>query len=448
MSYEYADRKRENSAQKREAVPQTSLDALRTGAAAPTREQMGHRVDLPDAMREKMESAFGADLSAVKLYESQTVADAGANAMARGADIAFAPGMLDFTSYAGQALLGHEISHVVSQARGEVTGGGFLSDSALEARADREGAMAAAGQTIAMPASPMSAVTAAPAAGPMQAKKDKKEPGALDPKKAGKVNMDRDVFRYWNDTKRQRFYREGTEELGDPLFEHFNSTDYDGGIDQNFSDPASGITLSGLNAKRTSLLMRGSLGKGKSNQEITDLYEKLMAPKKRGADPTQASADFGAGIDELKEMYYQQLKGMESTYGTLLTQMHPEDVARQIGPEFFDQMGVLQDAYQIQNAPGHFDPANDEKDAEFARLADYYNKMYMGLQAYTTGAQTGDYRFTPTVMQSIGYDGLDESAIGGPHMSDKEFAKYKKGLNRRARKERWTEGRLFGKFRS
>ena len=88
------------------------------------------------------------------------------------------------------------------------------------------------------------------------------------------------------------------------------------------------------------------------------------------------------------------------------------------------------------------------EDAEFARLADYYNKMYMGLQAYTTGAQTGDYRFTPTVMQSIGYDGLDESAIGGPHMSDKEFAKYKKGLNRRARKERWTEGRLFGKFRS
>jgi hypothetical protein len=132
---------------------------------------MGRRVDLPDAMRAKMENAFGADLSAVKLYESEAVAEAGANAVTRGSDIAFAPGMLDFSSYGGQALLGHELSHVVSQARGEVTGGGFLNDRALEARADREGAMAAAGQTVAMPGAALSPVTAAPAAGPMQASK-------------------------------------------------------------------------------------------------------------------------------------------------------------------------------------------------------------------------------------------------------------------------------------
>ena len=174
MGHIYTEKKQ---AEKHEASPSTLdahapvPDALRTGSAAPTREQLGHRVDLPDAMREKMESAFGADLSGLKLYESQAVAEAGANAMARGSDIAFAPGMLDFTSYGGKALLGHEISHVVSQARGEVTGGGFLNDRALEARADREGAMAAAGQTVAMPSAPMSAVSAAPAAGPMQADK-------------------------------------------------------------------------------------------------------------------------------------------------------------------------------------------------------------------------------------------------------------------------------------
>ncbi len=136
---------------------------------------MGRRVDLPDAMRAKMEDAFGADLSAVKLYESEAVADAGAEAVTRGSDIAFAPGMLDFSSYGGQALLGHEISHVVSQQRGEVTGGGFLNDSMLEARADREGAMAAAGQQIAAPTAAMSSVSAAPAAGPMQADKNQKK---------------------------------------------------------------------------------------------------------------------------------------------------------------------------------------------------------------------------------------------------------------------------------
>ncbi len=179
MSYTYSDRKRSEGAASHTGTSpaQPSLDALRTGAAQPTVEQMGHRVDLPDAMREKMENAFGTDLSAVKLYESEAVGDAGANAIAQGTNIAFAPGMLDFTSYGGQALLGHEISHVVSQTRGEVIGGGFLNDHALEARADREGAMAAAGQQITMPTTGLSSLTAAPSAGPMQAKKGKEEEG-------------------------------------------------------------------------------------------------------------------------------------------------------------------------------------------------------------------------------------------------------------------------------
>ena len=173
MSYLYDSRKRTDGKGAKEA-PVTnapSLDALRTGSDAPTQEQMGHRVDLPDAMREKMEDAFGADLSAVKLYESQAVEDAGANAVTQGSNIAFAPGMLDFESHSGQALLGHEISHVVSQARGEVTGSGFLNDHTLEARADREGAMAASGQQISVPSASVSGVTAASASGPMQASK-------------------------------------------------------------------------------------------------------------------------------------------------------------------------------------------------------------------------------------------------------------------------------------
>ena len=176
MGHTYTTRKRtENAASQKTADAQPSLDALRSGAAAPTQAQMGRPVDLPDAMREKMETAFGADLSAVKLYESQAVEDAGANAVVQGSNIAFAPGMLDFISFGGQALLGHEISHVVSQARGEVTGSGFLNDHALEARADSEGAMAAAGQQIDMPSMAMSSVSAVPAAGPMQAKKRNKD---------------------------------------------------------------------------------------------------------------------------------------------------------------------------------------------------------------------------------------------------------------------------------
>ena len=106
------------------------------GRAAPGPELMGSRADLPEAVRSKMESSFGADFSGVQLYESQAVADAGAQAVTMGNRIAFAPGELDFSSTAGQALLGHELSHVVSQARGEVSGAGFLNDHALEALLD------------------------------------------------------------------------------------------------------------------------------------------------------------------------------------------------------------------------------------------------------------------------------------------------------------------------
>ena len=182
MSYAYAEPKKKSSRSSgprpADAAPQ--LDALRSGAAQPTSAQLGHRIDLSEAMRARMEGAFGANLSGVQLYESKAVENAGAEAVAQGNRVAFAPGKANFSSRSGQELLGHELSHVVSQARGEVTGRGFLNNSALEARADREGAMAAAGEQIHASAAPMGALStasAAPAAGPMQAKKkkDKKE---------------------------------------------------------------------------------------------------------------------------------------------------------------------------------------------------------------------------------------------------------------------------------
>ena len=175
MSYTYKQRLRPQGRQN--SVPAQTADAAQTNLT-PTAADKGSRVDLPDAMRAKMENAFGADLSAVKLYESRAVADAGAEAVARGSEIAFAPGKFDLSSAGGQALLGHELSHVVSQQRGEVRGSGFLNDRALEARADREGAMAAAGQQVfsgPVTGAMSAAAPAVAAAAPMQAarKKDK-----------------------------------------------------------------------------------------------------------------------------------------------------------------------------------------------------------------------------------------------------------------------------------
>ena len=138
------------------------------------------RRDLPDAMRTKMENAFGADFSNLNIYESEKVAEGGARAVTQGSTIAFAPGELNLYSPSGEALLGHELSHVVSQARGESRGNGLLTDSWLEAKADREGVMAAAGQQVyAGPITPLSDSSPMSVAGPMQCKK-KKNSGSLE----------------------------------------------------------------------------------------------------------------------------------------------------------------------------------------------------------------------------------------------------------------------------
>jgi hypothetical protein len=149
------------------------MEALMNGTARPTAAQKGQSFDLDAAMKAKMENAFG-DLSAVKFYKSQAVGDAGAEAIAQGNEIAFAPGMADFSTKAGQERLGHELSHVMSQRSGAVRGSGFLNNSALEARADREGAMAAAGQQVyagPVTGAMSSAAPAVAAAAPMQARR-------------------------------------------------------------------------------------------------------------------------------------------------------------------------------------------------------------------------------------------------------------------------------------
>ena len=176
MSYTYTQRKKQENEINGSKPHSSGEESVLPNSAQLS--QMGHQVGMPEVMREKMENSFGMDLSGVKLYENKAVGDAGAEAVAQGNKIAFAPGKLDFSSTGGQELLGHEISHVASQARGEVQRSGFVNDAALEARADKEGSMAARGQRVMAPyggaSSALSSASAASAAAPMQAKSGKK----------------------------------------------------------------------------------------------------------------------------------------------------------------------------------------------------------------------------------------------------------------------------------
>lgn len=103
---------------------------------------------LPDGVRQRMESFFGADFSDVRVHVGSHASSIGAVAFTIGSSLHFAPGQYQPDSPRGLQLLGHELAHVVQQRAGRVRnpfGGGIavVQDTALEAEADRLGNLAA-----------------------------------------------------------------------------------------------------------------------------------------------------------------------------------------------------------------------------------------------------------------------------------------------------------------
>ncbi|RKI31332.1 DUF4157 domain-containing protein [Corallococcus sp. AB004] len=119
---------------------------------APSPSPSGERRSLPDSLREKMERAFQHDFSGVRLRLSNAASHLGARALTRGEEIILSPRHYQPASLSGQALLGHELAHVVQQRTGHVRGSGLAGSiydrAPLEAEADRQGAQAARGAQV------------------------------------------------------------------------------------------------------------------------------------------------------------------------------------------------------------------------------------------------------------------------------------------------------------
>jgi hypothetical protein len=96
---------------------------------------------LPQALMARMEAAFGADFSAVRVHEGPQAQRIGAVAFTLGEQLYFAPGRFQPDTPAGQRLIGHELAHVIQQRQGRVRAPGpgvaIVQDHALEAEADR-----------------------------------------------------------------------------------------------------------------------------------------------------------------------------------------------------------------------------------------------------------------------------------------------------------------------
>ncbi|MEO1520553.1 MAG: DUF4157 domain-containing protein [Cyanobacteria bacterium J06633_2] len=116
---------------------------------------------MPKPVRAKMENSFGTSFGDVQIHQNSMQAKSvGALAYTQGNQIHFAPGQYNPKSLSGQALLGHELTHVVQQRAGRVPvpaqskGAPINADPSLENEADIMGARAARGQFADVPGSP------------------------------------------------------------------------------------------------------------------------------------------------------------------------------------------------------------------------------------------------------------------------------------------------------
>jgi hypothetical protein len=108
---------------------------------------------LPAPLRRKMESAFGADFSDVRVHQGPAAGSLSALAFTQGRDLHFAPGQYNPATPQGQQIIAHELTHVVQQRQGRVavpsTGDVPLNaDPKLEAEADALGGRAARGEAV------------------------------------------------------------------------------------------------------------------------------------------------------------------------------------------------------------------------------------------------------------------------------------------------------------
>jgi len=128
-------------------IPNSVLNEVFAGKRRATNEMMGHRVDPAPSVMARMSQAFGMDFSGVQVYRSDAMNGTGMHGMAQGNKVVLGSDV-DLNTQEGQAILGHEFSHIRAQSMGIGTGNGLLQDTALEHQADNEGLLAARGMSI------------------------------------------------------------------------------------------------------------------------------------------------------------------------------------------------------------------------------------------------------------------------------------------------------------
>ena len=133
---------------KTNGIPNSVLNDVFAGRRKADSSMMGHSQNLAPSIAAKMSRAFGMDLTGMQVYQSDAMKGTGMRGMAQGNKIVLSS-EVNLNTTAGQAVLGHEISHIHAQSQGVGMGhSGLYENAALEHQADTEGLLAAQGRSI------------------------------------------------------------------------------------------------------------------------------------------------------------------------------------------------------------------------------------------------------------------------------------------------------------
>ena len=129
-------------------IPNSVLQDIFAGKRKADASMMGHSDTLAPSIAAKMSRAFGMDLSGVQVSRSDKMKGTGMQGMAQGNKVVLSSDV-DLNTMEGQAVLGHELSHIRAQSQGIGMGhSGLYNNAALEHQADVEGMRAARGRPI------------------------------------------------------------------------------------------------------------------------------------------------------------------------------------------------------------------------------------------------------------------------------------------------------------
>lgn len=300
-------------------------------------------------------------------------------------------------------------------------------------------------------------------------------PGAnFDVRMAGKINLDRDIAKYAGNGKGELrdsdFTRPGVEGALRIFNERYSEGYLPGSYNEAVGIPkyengqrkGDSFSVRSLTVNRFVLSIMHSLGEGLSKDDMIVLFDKLMAPKKLSiqgnpAEEAKAAREQREALYQVKELFYRHLKRLQATYGTMLTQLHPDDLCR-LGPEGIENhFSIVQDLHGfIEDCSDMFDFDTSEEDKEFKRLEEYYTTAYDPVTSYLNALsmrETDASNVEDQIAGQLSFVGslyaLGEAkaeGIGGPHLSPAEEANYLSKIKTRKVPKGSPPFHTFGKF--